>query len=129
MLGSCKSVQKGSLMVMESKNTRGGGGMKFLKAFGFPALGLLCLLLSGSAAYAQSSTPRVNDGDILHVEVEVPADISGDFTGAKGGTITLPSIGRVAATGRTTSEIGTDLARRMSLISSKITQVTVTMAQ
>jgi len=103
--------------------------MKLRRALGFAALGLLSLFLSGSTAYAQGSATRVSDGDILHVEVEGRADISGDFTVAKGGIMTLPTLGRVAASGRTTAEIGTDVARRMSLISSKITQVTVTMAQ
>jgi protein involved in polysaccharide export with SLBB domain len=103
--------------------------MKLLRALGFAAVGLLGLMTWGSAAHAQDSVTRANIGDVLHVEVEGRADISGDFTVDKGGSIALPSVGRVAVAGRTTFEIGTDIARRMSLISSKITQVTVTLAQ
>jgi protein involved in polysaccharide export with SLBB domain len=103
--------------------------MKLRRALGFAALALLGLFVWGPAARAQDSVTRANVGDILHVDVEGRADISGDFTIDKNGNITLPSVGRVSANGRTTSEIGTDIARRMSLISSKITQVSVTMAQ
>lgn len=93
-------------------------------------LGLVGLLLGAPAVYAQAPAgTRANAGDLLHVDVEGRADISGDFMVDKGGNVTLPSVGRVPAAGRTTSEIGTDIARRMSLISSKITQVTVTIVQ
>lgn len=107
--------------------------MRLLGSASVALVALLGLVLGGPAAHAQGSSPdaatRVSVGDVLHVEVEGRADISGDFPIEKGGTITLPSVGRVSASGRTPAEIGTDIARRMSLISSKITQVTVTIAQ
>jgi len=105
--------------------------MRLLRALGGVAVGLLLLLCGVSAGHAQDagSVVRISAGDMLRVDVEGRADISGNVVVDKNGEITLPSVGRVAAVGRTTSELGTDLARRMSLVSSKITQVTVTMVQ
>ena len=87
----------------------------------------LCLALYVGTAHAQTS--RVNAGDVLRIDVEGRADISGNYAVDKDGKVTLPILGRIAALGRTPQEISTDVARRMSLISSKITQVAVTMAQ
>lgn len=107
--------------------------MRLLRTLGGVAVGLFGLLLWVSAGQAQSKSqagaPTVSVGDILHVEVESRADVSGDFAVDKGGSITLPSVGRVSAAGRTVSEIGTDVARRMSLISNKIIQATVTITE
>ena len=105
--------------------------MDFLKRLGGVAVVLSALLLWVSAGNAQSrgNMPVANAGDVLRVDVEGRADVSGDFAVDKSGFITMPSLGRVAASGRTTTEIGTDIARRMSLISSRIFQVTVTIAQ
>lgn len=106
--------------------------MRFLRMLGGTAVVLGGLLLGVSTGFAQrgsASTPVANAGDVLRVDVEGRADVSGDFSVDKSGNITLPSVGRIAAAGRTTSEIGTDIARRMSLVSSRIFQVTVTIAQ
>lgn len=97
--------------------------------------GIACLLFGMAVgvtpAYPQAlgaeSVTRANPGDILRVEIEGRADISGEVIVDKGGNITLPTVGRVSATGRTPSEISTDLARRMSLVSNKIVQVSVTL--
>lgn len=90
---------------------------------------LLGVSIGPERASAAEAVTRANPGDILRVEVEGRADISGDVIVDKSGNITLPSVGRVSASGRTPSEIGTDIARRMSLVSSKIIQVTVTLVQ
>lgn len=105
--------------------------MRLLRSLAGFAVGLFVLLVGISAASAQDAgpAPRANAGDILRVDVEGRPDISGNVTVEKSGEITLPTVGRVAAVGRTASEIGTDIARRMSLVSSKITQVTVTFLQ
>ncbi len=107
--------------------------MRLLRTLGGAAVGLFGLLLWVSAGHAQGRTqdaaPRVSVGDILRVDVESRPDVSGDFAVDKGGNVTLPSVGRISAVGRTTFDIGTDVARRMSLISNKIIQATVTIAQ
>ena len=118
-------------MEVQPNDMRGGRRMRLRGMLGGAAVVLGCLLLGVSAGSAQTrgSAPVANAGDILRVDVEGRSDVSGDFSVDKNGSITLPSIGRVAAAGRTTTEIGTDIARRMSLVSSKIFQVTVTIAQ
>lgn len=107
--------------------------MTLLRPLGGFAAGLLALLLWVPVGLAQdrgsNATPTAAVGDMLRVDVEGRADVSGDFAVDKSGNITLPSVGRVSAAGRTTTEIGTDVARRMSLITSKIVQVTVTISQ
>ncbi|MEK7314934.1 MAG: polysaccharide biosynthesis/export family protein, partial [Candidatus Eisenbacteria bacterium] len=72
---------------------------------------LLGVSIGPERASAAEAVTRANPGDILRVEVEGRADISGDVIVDKSGNITLPSVGRVSASGRTPSEIGTDIAR------------------
>jgi protein involved in polysaccharide export with SLBB domain len=97
------------------------------------AVAWMCLFLGISAASAQPPSgeagTKVSAGDVLQIVVEGRNDISGSYTVDKSGNIVLPVVGRVAVGGRTISEINTDVARRMSLVSSKITQVAVTLAQ
>jgi protein involved in polysaccharide export with SLBB domain len=95
-------------------------------------LALVALLLAQPAGRASAQTDsgtRASVGDVLKLDVEGRADVTGSYPVDKDGALTLPLVGRINAAGRTMSEIGTDVARRMSLISSKITQVTVTMGQ
>jgi polysaccharide export outer membrane protein len=105
--------------------------MRLLRKLGGIAAGLLVLLLCASAGHAQDAgtTGRASAGDVLKVDVEGRADITGSYTIDKNGDLMLPVLGRVAAAGRTTSDLGTDIARRMSLISNKITQVSVLIMQ
>jgi len=112
---------------MDRNRTRRGSGPGL--TFGFVTAAFLLLILAAPAAFAQDATTRVSPGDILRVDVEGRNDVSGEYTVDKNGMINLPSIGRITALGRTPAEIGTDVARRMSLVSSKITQATVTLSQ
>lgn len=120
-------------MEMQLEITRGGSGMILRRALRGAVVAWMSLFLGISVASAQPPSgeagTKVSAGDVLRVEVEGRNDISGTYTVDKGGNITLPAVGRVAVGGRTISEINTDIARRMSLVSSKITQVAVTLAQ
>ena len=118
-------------MEVQPNDMQGGRRMRLRGMLGGAAVVLSGLLLWVSVGTAQTrgGAPIASAGDILRVDVEGRSDVSGDFSVDKNGSITLPSVGRVAAAGRTTTEIGTDIARRMSLVSSKIFQVTVTIAQ
>lgn len=95
-------------------------------------LALLCSLqvtpahsqsAGGSAAY------RVMVGDVLSIDVTGRNDLSGQFTVTKEGQINLPILGAIRAQGRTTTEIGTDISRRVSITSREIVQVSVTLLQ
>ncbi len=109
------------------------GGWKLLPLLGGGGYAILVLL--GFAANALSQTPptprgyHIAPGDVLQVDVVGRADISGQYTVKKEGNITLPVLGVVTAEGRTTTELGTDISRRISLISRDIPQVTVSVVQ
>lgn len=101
----------------------------------FLAGGCAVLALSGFAAGALSQTAQTPRGyrivasDVLQVDVVGKSDISGQYTVNKDGDITLPALGTVNAAGRTTTELGTDISRRISLVSRDIPQVSVTVVQ
>lgn len=112
---------------------RRSGGGRLLALLMRGAMGVFVLSLFPAGALAQTpSAPRgyrVVVGDVLQVDVVGRADISGQFLVDKEGTITLPVLGTVTAAGRTTTELGTDISRRVSLISRDIPQVTVSVLQ
>ena len=99
------------------------------------AAGLFVLALSGLPANGHSQTPptsrgyRIVAGDVLQVDVVGRSELSGQVMVNKDGDVTIPSLGAVAAAGRTTTELGTDISRRISLISRDIPQVTVSVVQ
>ncbi len=76
-----------------------------------------------------SAQYQVVSRDVLRVEVSGRKDISGQYPVDADGAITLPSIGRVNAAGRTTSEIATDIARRVSLTTRDNPQVSVSVVE
>ncbi len=133
MVDSCKSMYLDVLMKSDRVPSPFQGWGKFLGLLRAPAFGIL--LLSGLAADARSETPpssrgyRIVAGDVLQVDIVGRNDISGQYTVDKEGGINLPSLGYVSADGRTTTELGTDISRRVSLISRDIPQVTVTVLQ
>lgn len=102
------------------------------RALGCVAIGALLLLLVSTAQAQVPPTARgyrIVPGDVLQVDVAGRADISGQYTVSKDGDIKLPLLDVVNAVGRTTSEVGTDISRRISLISKDNPQVTVTVLQ
>lgn len=66
--------------------------MKPLLRLRAPLLALALLLFAGSAAAQQQATLR--PGDAIRVEIWREADLSGDFTVALDGSVTLPLLGR-----------------------------------
>jgi len=98
---------------------------------------LFCLALLGSLqvtpAHSQSASGsaayRVMAGDVLSIDVTGRSDLSGQFTVTKEGQINLPILGAIRAQGRSTTEIGTDISRRVSITSREIVQVSVTLLQ
>ena len=109
-------------------NPRGAGS--------FPRLILALLLtvfLAPSTAQSQTSTraqaPRITPGDLVKVEIVGRPDLSGTFQVDPQGSIPMPILGAVRASGRTTEELATDLSRRVSLIQREIPLITVTIVE
>jgi polysaccharide export outer membrane protein len=120
-------------MLLSRGSDRHGGGKSL---WGVLCLGTFCvILLSAFAAAALSQTSsvsrgyRIVAGDFLQIDVVGRTDLSGQFSVDKEGVLTLPIIGGVNATGRTTTELGTDISRRISLISRDVPEVTVSVLQ
>src|SRR5512142_3117426 len=109
---------------------------------GLPAVLAVALLLAGGSgsAYAQSRSSgnaapsntnepyRVGKGDVIRVDVAGRTDLSGAFTVADDGTVTIPTVGNIRVQGRTANEIRSDLSRRISLFDRSSPTVTVTVA-
>jgi polysaccharide export outer membrane protein len=72
---------------------------------------------------------RIGPGDQLRVEVGTRTDISGQYLVAENGTITIPVVGLVRAQGKTATELGEDLSRRLSIVDRSIPNVTVTVLE
>jgi polysaccharide biosynthesis/export protein len=110
---------------------------------GLPAVLAAALLLAAGSgsAYAQSRSPgnaapsnpnepyRVGKGDVIRVDVAGRTDLSGSFTVADDGTVTIPTVGNIRVQGRTAIEIRSDLSRRISLFDRSSPTVTVTVAE
>jgi protein involved in polysaccharide export with SLBB domain len=104
--------------------------LTFLRAIALSALVLAACSGSALSQTTQGSrTYRVVVGDVLQVEVAGRPDISGQYTVDKDGNISLPVVGSVTGAGRTTAELGTDISRRISILSRDIPQVTVWVVQ
>jgi polysaccharide biosynthesis/export protein len=87
---------------------------------------------SGGAAAqpSQQTEPyRVGAGDVIRVDVAGRTDVSGTFTVADDGTVTIPIVGNVRVQGRTAQEVRSDLSRRISLFDRSSPMVTVTVAE
>src|SRR6267142_3733581 len=79
---------------------------------------------------SQDSQPyRVGAGDVIRVDVAGRTDVSGSFTVAEDGTVTIPVVGSVRVQGRTAPEVRSDLSRRISLFDRSSPLVTVTVAE
>lgn len=95
-------------------------------------LALLLLFCVSPIALAQSpstGTYRIVSGDVLQIDVSGRADVSGQYTVDKDGGVKLPVLGVVSGEGRTTTELATDISRRISLVSRDIPQVTVSVVE
>jgi polysaccharide export outer membrane protein len=77
----------------------------------------------------QSEPYRVGAGDVIRVDVAGRTDVSGTFTVAEDGTVTIPIVGSVRVQGRTAPEVRSDLSRRISLFDRSSPLVTVTVAE
>ncbi|HLQ66090.1 MAG TPA: polysaccharide biosynthesis/export family protein [Candidatus Limnocylindrales bacterium] len=77
----------------------------------------------------QAEPYRVGVGDVIRVDVAGRTDVSGSFTVADDGTVTLPIVGSVRVQGRSAPEIRSDLSRRVSLFDRSSPPVTVTVAE
>jgi polysaccharide export outer membrane protein len=91
------------------------------------ALLLLCLFTPGPTAAQE--TARVSAGDVLRIEVGTRTDLTGQYTVAESGTITIPRIGSIRAEGKTTADLEEDISRRLSLVDRDIPKVTVTIVE
>ena len=83
---------------------------------------LLLALPSASFAQRSDSPPpgdknyKIGVGDLLKIEVVGRPDLSGQMEVGIDGRITLPVVGAVKASDRTTTELSNDLSRRISLV-------------
>lgn len=66
------------------------------------------------AAVASENAYRAGPGDTLSILVVRVPDLSGDATIDQSGDITLPLLGKVSAIGKTTDQLATDLASKLS---------------
>ncbi|HEV8128616.1 MAG TPA: polysaccharide biosynthesis/export family protein [Candidatus Eisenbacteria bacterium] len=79
---------------------------------------------------SQDNQPyRLGAGDVLRVDVAGRTDVSGSFTVAEDGTVTIPVVGSVKVQGRTANEVRSDLSRRVSLFDRSSPVVTVTVSE
>lgn len=102
-------------------------------------LGCLGFALGTLPAAAQAPAPgsaqevaeeyRVGEGDVLRVDVVGRNDLTGNFSVSPTGSVQIPIIGTVQVAGRTTGEIRSDLARRISLFDRSNPQVSVGIAE
>ncbi len=95
-------------------------------------LGLLLLLggwASFSCAAENPNVARIGIGDVLRIEVGARTDLSGSYVVSTEGSISMPVIGAIRASGRTPGELADDLSRRFSLVDRDIPRVTVAVAQ
>ena len=107
---------------------RGAGSLPRL-AFAGLLLGILLVPLSAESQTARSAVQRIAPGDVLKVDIVGRQDLSGQFTVDAQGTIPMPVLGAVRASGRTTDELATDLSRRVSLIQREIPMITVSIME
>jgi protein involved in polysaccharide export with SLBB domain len=78
----------------------------------------------------ESAQPyRVGAGDVIRVDVAGRTDVSGTYTVAEDGTVTIPLVGSVRVQGRTAPEIRSDMSRRVSLFDRSSPVVTVTVSE
>lgn len=100
---------------------------------------LLVLTVSAGSGVAQPLPPtgggesggpyRLGTGDVLRLDVTGRTDISGSYTIAEDGTVTIPVVGTVRVQGRTVAEVRSDLARRISLFDRSNPQVTLSIGE
>jgi len=83
---------------------------------------------AGAAAEAQEKDYLIGPGDVLQVFVWKETELTKDVTVRYDGKVTLPLLGDVAAAGRTTEQIASDLQARLGRFVSS-PQVTVAVSQ
>ena len=92
-----------------------------------------CATTTFNYDYASEPDPRKHEfvlgpSDVLHVVVWHNVDLSVDATVRPDGTITLPLIGDLRASGRTASELRTEIAQKLSTYIKEAATVTVAVA-
>src|SRR6266850_3039973 len=115
MVDSCKSRLARLLLKLVGVASWPTRGRNLLALLRIGVLGAMVLSTFAADARSQTAAPagyRIVNGDVLQVEVVGRSDVSGQFPVDKDGSITLPVLGSISASGRTTSEVGTDISRR-----------------
>lgn len=89
---------------------------------------LAAVLLGPPGASAQEAAGdyRMDTEDAVQIQVWQRPDLSGTFVVDQQGSINLPLLGAVTATGRTATELARELERRLVVIDPSIDQVLVT---
>jgi polysaccharide biosynthesis/export protein len=100
----------------------------------FAVLLLASLPVAALAQKSDSPPPgdrnyKIGVGDLLKVEVVGRPDLSGQMEVGLDGRITLPLVGAVKASERTTSELANDLSRRISLVNRVAPDVVVSVLE
>lgn len=97
------------------------------------SLSLLALSLLAAPARSQetggAAPSTLSVDDVIRVDVVGRSDLSGQVRIDAKGLVTLPLVGSVQASGRTPSDLSSDLSRRYSLIDRSITRVVVAVAE
>ena len=93
----------------------------------------LCLFSFGftapAAAQSGDGSDRIGQGDVVRVEVVGHPELSATVTVDEAGGVTLPSVGAIRASGRTTAELSADISRRISLTQRETLQVRVAVVE
>ena len=97
-----------------------GGPLRWMSAL-VAALLLVSLPMVALAQGSDSPPPgdrnyKIGVGDLLKIEVVGRPDLSGQMEVGLDGRVTLPLVGAVKASERTTAELSNDLSRRISLV-------------
>jgi len=96
------------------------GPLRWISAL-FAVLLLVSLPVTALAQRSDSPPPgdrnyKIGVGDLLKIEVVGRPDLSGQMEVGLDGRVTLPLVGAVKASERTTTELSNDLSRRISLV-------------
>lgn len=108
-----------------------GSGGRLCSLWGIVASILLAAVVPGrlSAQTTGGEAYRIGSGDVLRVEVTGHPDLSRTVTVDDQGGVTLASVGWVRAIGRTTNDLATDVARRVSLTQRDAPQVLISVVE
>ena len=90
--------------------------------------GMVMVLLLTAAVQAQDEY-KMGPGDVLDIKFWQDPTLNSTVVVNQDGTIALDIIGKVQASGKTTTELQTDIVRQMSRLNSRISQTVVRVTQ